>query len=61
MGQGDLGVRLDIKGQDELSALGQNINMMAEDLEQLLESQQQETARIDSARLEAREEADRLR
>lgn len=60
MGQGDLGVRLDIKGEDELAALGKNINMMASDLETLLASQKEETARIEIARLEARQEADEV-
>ncbi|NJN23270.1 MAG: HAMP domain-containing protein [Acaryochloridaceae cyanobacterium RL_2_7] len=60
MGQGNLGVRLNIKGQDELAALGKNINMMAADLEKLLDDQKAEAGRLETAKNEARAEADKL-
>ena len=60
MGQGDLSVRVKTKGQDELAALGQNINMMASDLEELVAAQKDEAQRLEAARLEAREEADKV-
>jgi methyl-accepting chemotaxis protein PixJ len=48
IGQGDLGARLGVKGQDELATLGQNINSMATRL-QVLIGQQEEEARLTTA------------
>lgn len=40
MGQGDLDLRMQVTGQDELAMLGSNINLMADQLGNLLEKQQ---------------------
>ncbi|NEO99479.1 MAG: GAF domain-containing protein [Symploca sp. SIO2E9] len=40
MGQGDLNLRLQVTGEDELAILGSNINLMADQLGNLLEKQQ---------------------
>jgi methyl-accepting chemotaxis protein PixJ len=52
IGQGDLSARIDIKGQDELATLGENINLMAEQIQDSLR-QQEEAAK---AQLEAQAE-----
>jgi len=58
IGQGNLSARLEVDGQDELAVLGSNINKMAADLEALIENQKAETERVETARQEARMEAD---
>ncbi|HEY9630697.1 MAG TPA: methyl-accepting chemotaxis protein [Coleofasciculaceae cyanobacterium] len=45
IGQGDLGTRLDIQGQDEIASLGYNINSMADQLQKFLEAQVLEAER----------------
>ncbi|MDX1977777.1 MAG: methyl-accepting chemotaxis protein [Pseudanabaenaceae cyanobacterium bins.68] len=45
IGQGDLDTRLGVEGADELAQLGTNINLMAGQIENLLEAQKQETER----------------
>ncbi|MDX1977176.1 MAG: GAF domain-containing protein, partial [Pseudanabaenaceae cyanobacterium bins.68] len=45
IGQGDLDTRLEVEGADELAQLGTNINLMAGQIENLLEVQKQETER----------------
>ena len=45
IGQGDLDTRLETTGADELAQLGNNINLMAGQIENLLEIQKQETER----------------
>jgi methyl-accepting chemotaxis protein PixJ len=57
LGQGELNARIDVVGEDELAILGTNINKMAEDLESLIEQQKAETERVETARQEARMEA----
>ncbi len=42
LGQGELDVRTDIKGADELAELGSNINLMAEQIQGLLKKQEAE-------------------
>jgi twitching motility protein PilJ len=42
MGEGDLSVKLPVKGEDELADLGRNINKMAEQIEDLLSIQEAE-------------------
>ncbi|MEL6494952.1 MAG: methyl-accepting chemotaxis protein [Cyanobacteria bacterium J06623_7] len=44
IGQGDLDIKLNIKGEDELAALSTNINRMAAQLQDLLLSQEAETS-----------------
>ncbi|MBW4522692.1 MAG: HAMP domain-containing protein [Scytolyngbya sp. HA4215-MV1] len=58
LGQGELSTRLEVTGEDELAVLGSNINLMAGQIEALVEDQKAETERIDQARQEARQEAD---
>ncbi|OLP16325.1 methyl-accepting chemotaxis protein [Leptolyngbya sp. 'hensonii'] len=58
IGQGNLETRLQVAGEDELAVLGSNINLMAEQIETLVENQKAETERIEQARQEARQEAD---
>lgn len=58
IGQGNLDTRLVVLGEDELAQLGHNINLMAGQLETLLEEQKAEADRIEQARQEARYEAD---
>jgi twitching motility protein PilJ len=58
LGQGDLSTRLVVTGEDELAVLGSNINLMAGQIEVLVEDQKAETERIEQARQEARQEAD---
>jgi methyl-accepting chemotaxis protein PixJ len=58
IGQGQLGARINVAGEDEIAVLGNNINKMAADLEALLAQQKEETGRIEIARQEARMEAD---
>ena len=58
IGLGDLDTRLDVVGEDELSMLSSNINSMADQLKYLSEAQQQEAERLETARKEARAEAD---
>ncbi len=41
MAEGDLGVRIALNGKDEISALGADFNLMAERLQDLLQSQRQ--------------------
>jgi signal transduction histidine kinase len=41
MAEGDLSVRIELKGRDEISALGADFNLMAERLNDLLQSQRQ--------------------
>ncbi len=41
MAEGDLNVRVELKGRDEISALGADFNLMAERLNDLLQSQRQ--------------------
>ena len=43
MGQGDLSVKLEVKGKDELANLSRNINRMAGQIEDLLYTQEAET------------------
>jgi len=45
IGLGDLDVRLNVDGEDEIAMLGGNINLMAEQLEELLDTQKMETDR----------------
>ena len=45
IGQGNLGTRLDIQGNDEISSLGYNINNMADQLQKFIEAQAIETER----------------
>ena len=47
-----------VSGEDEIATLGTNINMMATELESLIEQQKAETERIELARQEARMDAD---
>jgi methyl-accepting chemotaxis protein PixJ len=42
LGQGNLDIRTEIKGSDELAELGSNINLMAEQLQELLKKQEAE-------------------
>ncbi|MGF1542510.1 MAG: methyl-accepting chemotaxis protein [Pleurocapsa sp.] len=42
LGQGNLDVRTNIKGSDELAELGSNINLMAEQIQELLKKQEAE-------------------
>ena len=42
LGQGDLDVRVDVKGADELAELGSNINLMAGQIQGLLQKQEAE-------------------
>lgn len=46
LGQGQLDRRIPVKGNDELAALGSNINSMAARLQQLLDNQTAEAARV---------------
>ncbi len=41
IGQGDLEARIQTQGEDELAVLGDNINRMAQDIQELLEQQEQ--------------------
>ena len=43
LGQGELDVRMDIIGADELADLGSNINLMAEQIQDLIKTQEKET------------------
>ena len=43
IGQGDLSIKLEVRGQDELADLGRNINKMAGQIEDLLFTQEAET------------------
>jgi methyl-accepting chemotaxis protein PixJ len=45
LGQGELNTRLEINSQDELGELGENINLMAEQLQMLLKEQQLDAER----------------
>ncbi len=58
IGQGDLDTRIEVVSEDELGVLATNINGMAEQLKYLSEVQQQEAGRLETARQEARAEAD---
>jgi methyl-accepting chemotaxis protein PixJ len=58
IGRGDLETRLEVVSEDELGVLASNINGMAEQLKYLNEIQQQEAGRLETARQEARAEAD---
>jgi twitching motility protein PilJ len=58
IGLGDLEARLDVVSEDELGVLSSNINIMADQLKDLNEAQQQEAERLENARKEARAEAD---
>jgi len=58
IGRGQLNTRLDVSGSDEMAVLGNNINLMTQQLEQLLKDQELELGRIEVARQEARAEAD---
>lgn len=40
LGQGDLETRISVKGSDELAVLGYNINLMAEQMQSMVQSQQ---------------------
>jgi twitching motility protein PilJ len=42
LGQGELDVRMEVKGADELAELGSNINLMAEQIQELLQTQEAE-------------------
>lgn len=43
LGQGELDVRIDVIGADELADLGSNINLMAEQIQDLIKTQETET------------------
>ena len=58
IGLGDLDSRLEVVSEDELGVLSSNINGMAEQLKYLSDIQQLEAGRLESARQEARAEAD---
>ncbi|MCA1904372.1 MAG: methyl-accepting chemotaxis protein, partial [Cyanobacteria bacterium KgW148] len=58
IGEGNLDTRLPVLGEDELAVLGQNINALAAQLNDLLEAQKQEAQRLEIARQEAKMEAD---
>ncbi len=58
IGQGELDARVKVSGEDEMATLGANINMMAAEIESLLQQQRAETGRIEAARQEARIDAD---
>ncbi|WP_055075745.1 methyl-accepting chemotaxis protein [Pseudanabaena sp. 'Roaring Creek'] len=58
IGSGDLETRLDVVSEDELGLLSSNINGMADQIKSLIAEQQQEAARLENARNEARTEAD---
>jgi twitching motility protein PilJ len=58
IGQGNLTTRLTVVGEDEIALLGSNINLMATQIENLVEEQKAEAERIEQARQEARQEAD---
>jgi methyl-accepting chemotaxis protein PixJ len=58
IGKGDLNTRLQISGEDEFAVLSTNINLMAEQIEVLINNQRAEAERIELARQEARQEAD---
>ena len=58
IGQGDLTARINVTGTDEFAVLGTNINKMASEIGLLVDNQKAETERIESARQEARQEAD---
>ena len=58
IGLGDLDGRLTIESDDELGVLASNINIMADQLKYLNEAQQLEAERLETARKEARAEAD---
>jgi methyl-accepting chemotaxis protein PixJ len=58
IGAGDLSVRLPVEGEDELAVLGNNINQLAEELDELITAQKQENERLEQARQEARAEAE---
>ncbi|NET07569.1 MAG: GAF domain-containing protein [Symploca sp. SIO2B6] len=45
IGQGELDTRLEVRGEDEIAELADNINSMAEQLEELLQKQQLESER----------------
>ncbi len=58
IGKGQLTTRLAVTGADELAVLGNNINLMTEQLEELQNAQKSEVQRIEVARQEARSDAD---
>ena len=58
IGQGELQTRLIVEGEDELAVLGENINQMAAQMENLVAEQQKESGRLEIARQEARVDAD---
>lgn len=58
IGLGDLDTRLEVVSEDELGVLSSNINGMVEQLKYLSDIQQQEAGRLESARQQARAEAD---
>ena len=58
IGLGDLDTRLAVLSEDELGILSSNINVMVDQLKYLNEAQQQEAVRLETARKEARAEAD---
>ncbi len=59
IGQGDLSVRVPVTGTDELAVLGENINQMAGQIQQLLAVQAEATERTEQERQRAQTEADR--
>jgi twitching motility protein PilJ len=58
IGKGQLDTRLAVSGKDELAVLGNNINLMTEQLGLLQKEQELELQRIEIARQEARADAD---
>jgi methyl-accepting chemotaxis protein PixJ len=58
IGEGQLSTRLEVEGEDELAVLGNNINLMTKQLGILQKEQEQEVQRIETARQEARADAD---
>jgi methyl-accepting chemotaxis protein PixJ len=58
IGKGQLDTRLEVAGEDELAVLGNNINLMTSQLGVLQKEREQEVQRIETARQEARADAD---
>ncbi len=58
IGTGNLDVKVQVEGEDELAILADNINKLAEELKELLEEKEKEVERIEIARQEARLEAE---
>lgn len=62
LGQGDLDTRITVAGEDELAALGTNINRMAEQIQDLLVSQEEASREQLAAQAEvARQQAENAR